>query len=85
MREVVILGAGRSAGGKFGGSLAALTAPELGAVIVAETIKRSGIKPEDIDQPKFKGTARVMGLGPGNNSSQNSGFSDPSEPFTIPD
>jgi len=56
----------------------------IGAIKVAAA-KTLGVKPEDIDQPKFKGTARVMGLGPGNNSSQNSGFSDPSEPFTIPD
>jgi acetyl-CoA C-acetyltransferase len=63
MREVVILGAGRSAGGKFGGSLAALTAPEFGAVIVAETIKRSGIKPEDIDQTIFA-NAWQAGVGP---------------------
>jgi acetyl-CoA C-acetyltransferase len=63
MREVVIIGAGRTAGGKFGGSLAALTAPEFGAVVVAETIKRSGIQPEDIDQTIFA-NAWQAGVGP---------------------
>ncbi|NOQ19869.1 MAG: acetyl-CoA C-acyltransferase [Desulfobacterales bacterium] len=63
MREVVILGAGRTAGGKFGGSLAPLTAPEFGAVIVRETIKRSGISPEDIDQTIFA-NAWQAGVGP---------------------
>jgi len=63
MREVVILGAGRTAGGKFGGSLAPLTAPEFGAVIVGETIKRSGISPEDIDQTIFA-NAWQAGVGP---------------------
>jgi acetyl-CoA C-acetyltransferase len=63
MREVVILGAGRTAGGKFGGSLAALTAPEFGAVVVQETIKRSGIQPEDIDQTIFA-NAWQAGVGP---------------------
>jgi len=63
MREVVILGAGRTAGGKFGGSLAALTAPEFGAVVVQETIRRSGITPEDIDQTIFA-NAWQAGVGP---------------------
>lgn len=63
MREVVILGAARTAGGKFGGSLASLTAPEFGAVVVQETIKRSGIRPEDIDQTIFA-NAWQAGVGP---------------------
>jgi hypothetical protein len=56
----------------------------IGAIKVAAA-KALGVKPEDIDRPEFKGTARVMGQDPGSNSSQNSEFSDPSEPFTIPD
>ena len=56
----------------------------IGAIKVAAA-KTLGVKPKDIDQPEFKGTARVMGQGPGSNSSGNSGFSAPSEPFTIPD
>jgi acetyl-CoA C-acetyltransferase len=63
MKEVVILAAGRTAGGKFGGSLAPLTAPEFGAVVVQETIKRSGIKPEDIDLTIFA-NAWQAGVGP---------------------
>ena len=42
MKEVVILGAARTAGGKFGGSLSPLKAPEFGAQVVQEVIKRSG-------------------------------------------
>ncbi len=56
----------------------------IGAIKVAAA-KTLGVKPKDIDQPEFKGTARVMGQGPGSNSSGNSEFSVPSEPFTIPD
>jgi acetyl-CoA C-acetyltransferase len=63
MREVVILGSGRTAGGKFGGSLSSLAAPEFGAAVVAETIKRSGIQPEDIDQTVFA-NAWQAGVGP---------------------
>ncbi len=63
MREVVILGAARTIGGKFGGSLQDLTAPELGAVVVRESIKRSGITPDAIDQTIF-GNAWQAGVGP---------------------
>jgi acetyl-CoA C-acetyltransferase len=63
MKEVVILGAARTAGGKFGGSLAPMTAPEFGAVVVRDTIKRSGISPDEIDQTIF-GSAWQAGVGP---------------------
>ncbi|RTZ96224.1 MAG: thiolase family protein [Deltaproteobacteria bacterium] len=63
MREVVIIGAARSAGGKFGGSLKSMGAPEFGAVVVKETIKRSKIPPETIDQTIF-GNAWQAGVGP---------------------
>jgi len=63
MKEVVILGAARTAGGRFGGSLASMTAPEFGALVVRETIKRSGIPPDEIDQTIF-GNAWQAGVGP---------------------
>ncbi len=63
MREVVILGAARTIGGQFGGSFKNLTAPELGAAVVRESIKRSGITPEVIDQTVF-GNAWQAGVGP---------------------
>ena len=63
MREIVILGAGRTAGGKYDGSLKSLTAPEIGGQVVKETIKRSGITPETIDQTIF-GSAWQAGVGP---------------------
>jgi acetyl-CoA C-acetyltransferase len=63
MREVVIIGSARSAGGKFGGSLKSMSAPEFGAVVVEETIKRSGISADTIDQTIF-GNAWQAGVGP---------------------
>ena len=63
MREVVILGSGRTAGGKYGGSLKSMTAPQFGAQVVRETIKRSGIEPSEIDQTIF-GNAWQAGVGP---------------------
>jgi len=50
MREVVIAGAVRTAIGKFGGALADVSAVELGAVALKESLRRSGIPAEDVDE-----------------------------------
>ena len=50
MREVVIVGAARTAIGKFGGTLKNVPTRTLGAIAVKEAIKRAGIKAEDIDE-----------------------------------
>jgi acetyl-CoA C-acetyltransferase len=63
MRDVVILGSVRTAGGKFGGSLQNLSAPDFGAVVIKEVVSRSGISPEVIDQTIF-GNAWQAGVGP---------------------
>lgn len=63
MKEVVILGTARTIGGQFGGSFQGVTAPELGAAVVRETIKRSAITPDVIDQTIF-GNAWQAGVGP---------------------
>jgi acetyl-CoA C-acetyltransferase len=63
MREVVIVSSARTAGGKFQGSLQKLTAPEIGAAVVKEVIKRAGISGDVIDQTVF-GSAWQAGVGP---------------------
>jgi len=63
MREVVILGAARTAGGSYGGALKDMTAPEIGVFAVREAIARSGIGPEVIDQTVL-GNAWQAGVGP---------------------
>ena len=63
MRNVVIVAAGRSAGGKFGGSLKDLAATDFGATVVREVILRSGISPAIIEQTIF-GNAWQAGVGP---------------------
>jgi acetyl-CoA C-acetyltransferase len=50
MGKPVILSACRTPGGKFGGSLKGLEAPDLGASALAEAVKRSGVDPEDIGE-----------------------------------
>ena len=62
-KNIVIAGAVRTPFGRFGGALAGMTAPELGAVAAAEAIRRAGLAPADI-QETLMGHARPAGVGP---------------------
>jgi len=62
MKEVVIVSACRTAIGSFGGTLKGVPAAELGATVVAEAVKRAGIKPEQVDELIF-GNVLQAGLG----------------------
>ena len=48
--NTVILSAVRTPIGKILGNLASFKAPDLGAIVIREAVKRSGIKPEDVDE-----------------------------------
>ncbi|AIO65320.1 acetyl-CoA C-acetyltransferase [Burkholderia oklahomensis] len=50
MTDVVIVSAARTAVGKFGGSLAKIAAPELGATVIRAVLERAGVKPEQISE-----------------------------------
>lgn len=50
MTDIVIASACRTAIGSFGGGLASVPAPELGAAVIAEAIRRAGINAADIDE-----------------------------------
>jgi acetyl-CoA C-acetyltransferase len=50
MTNAVIVAAVRTAVGKFGGSLAKTPAPELGAIVIAEVLKRAGVKPDQVEE-----------------------------------
>ena len=63
MQGVYILSAARTPIGKFGGSLASLTAAEMGTVAAKAAIERAGIQPEQVDETIF-GNARQAGGGP---------------------
>jgi len=49
-RQVVIASAARTPIGSFQGAFSSLSAPELGAVAIAEAVKRSGAKSEEIER-----------------------------------
>ncbi|MBZ9633479.1 acetyl-CoA C-acetyltransferase [Clostridium sp. FP1] len=62
MRDVVIVSAVRTAVGSFGGALSKLSAVEIGTIAAKEAIKRSGVKPELIQEAVI-GNVIQAGLG----------------------
>ena len=49
-KKVVLAGACRTAIGTMGGELSTVPAPELGAIVIKEALKRAGVAPEAVDQ-----------------------------------
>jgi len=50
MTDIVIAGALRTAIGKFGGSLAKVAAPDLGATVIRALLEQAGVKPEMVSE-----------------------------------
>jgi len=63
LQAVYILSAVRTPIGKFGGSLASLTAADMGVVAAKAAIERAGVQPEQVEETIF-GNARQAGGGP---------------------
>ena len=61
-REAVIISAVRTPTGKFQGALKSFSAPELGALVVRESVRRAGVRPEDVDEV-IMGAVIQAGLG----------------------
>ena len=62
MRSSVIVSAVRTPTGKFLGGLKSFTAPQLGAMVVKEAVRRAGIDPGDVDEV-IMGNVVAAGLG----------------------
>src|SRR4029450_4458753 len=62
MRHSVIVSAVRTPTGKFLGALKGFTAPQLGALVVAEALRRAAIDPEIVDEC-IMGNVVSAGLG----------------------
>ncbi|HEX8353044.1 MAG TPA: acetyl-CoA C-acetyltransferase [Pyrinomonadaceae bacterium] len=61
-REAVIISAARTPTGKFLGALKGFTAPQLGAMVVREAVRRAGVAPEEVDEV-IMGCVVQAGLG----------------------
>ncbi len=63
MNNVFILSAMRTPIGKFGGSLASLSAADMGVVAAKSALERAGVQPQHVEETIF-GNARQAGGGP---------------------
>ncbi|MCC8024234.1 MAG: acetyl-CoA C-acetyltransferase [Clostridium sp.] len=61
-KKVVLAGACRTAIGSMGGALSTTPAPELGAIVIKDALKRAGVKPEMVDHV-YMGCVIQAGLG----------------------
>ena len=50
MEDIVIVSAARTAVGKFGGSLAKVSAMELGSIVIREAIARAKLSPDQVGE-----------------------------------
>lgn len=82
--SIVILEGARTPMGSFQGSLAPVTATELGAVAIREAVKRAGISPEDVDDVVM-GCVLPGGLkqGPARQAMRGAGLPDSTGATTI--
>jgi acetyl-CoA C-acetyltransferase len=64
MEDIVIVSAVRTAVGKFGGSLAKIPAPELGAIVIKEALARAKIDPSQVSEVIM---GQVLAAGSGQN------------------
>jgi acetyl-CoA C-acetyltransferase len=84
MRDVVIVGAVRTAIGKFGGALAAVSAPRLGAAAVRESLSRARVEPGEVDEVIL---GHILQAGTGTNTARQalllSGIPESTPAFTV--
>jgi acetyl-CoA C-acetyltransferase len=83
-QNAVIVGAVRIPTGKFLGSLASFTAPQLGAIVIKEVVHRSGIDPAALDEV-IMGNVVSAGLGqaPARQAALHAGLPDDTPALTI--
>ena len=82
--ETVIVSAVRTPVGSFQGSLASLTAPQLGAIAIKEAINRAGLKKDQVDEV-IMGNVLTAGIGqnPARQAAIGAGLSEKTGCMTI--
>lgn len=84
MNEVVIVAAGRTAVGKFGGTLAKISAADLGAHVIRSLLAKTGITPDQVSEV-LMGQVLTAGCGqnPARQASIRAGIPDMVPAFTV--
>ena len=82
--EVVIVSYARTPIGAFGGSLAALSAPQLGSVVIKAALERAAVAPDKVDEV-IMGNVLTAGVGqaPARQAALGAGLPDSVETFTV--
>src|SRR3984885_659153 len=84
LEDVVIVSAVRTPVGKFQGSLSDFTAPQLGAIVVREVVKRAGIDPNTVDECIMGNVVQAgEGQNPARQAALGGGLSDRVAALTI--
>jgi acetyl-CoA C-acetyltransferase len=84
VKEVVLVGACRTPIAKFQGSLAGFRAPDLGALAIAEALRRAGVPADAVDEV-IMGNVLQAGLGqnPARQAARKAGIPDRVGAFTV--
>ncbi len=83
-RTPVIVGAVRTPTGKFLGGLSSFTAPQLGAIVIKEAVRRSGIEPESIDEVIMGNVVSAnVGQAPARQAAIHAGLPDDISAYTV--
>ena len=84
MEDIVIVGAARTAIGKFGGTLAKMPAADMGALVIKDVLRRAGVAPEQVSEV-ILGQVLTAGVGqnPARQASIRAGLPDMVPAMTI--
>ncbi|MHC4549568.1 MAG: acetyl-CoA C-acetyltransferase [Planctomycetota bacterium] len=84
MSQAVIVGAARTAIGRFMGALSSLPAPELGSLAISAALKRAGVEPGHVDEV-IMGNVLQAGVGqnPARQSALKAGLAPSIPAFTV--
>jgi len=83
-REVVIVGAARTPIGSFLGSLASVPATQLGAVVIREALRRSGVDPSAVDEVIMGNVLQAgEGQAPARQAARHAGLPDTTPAWTL--
>ncbi|MHC4952469.1 MAG: acetyl-CoA C-acetyltransferase [Planctomycetota bacterium] len=84
MRNAVIVGAARTAIGKFQGTLSGFSAPELGAIAVKAALERAGVEPGQVDEVILGNVLQAgVGQNPARQAALKAGFDPSIAAFTV--
>ncbi|MFQ5844371.1 MAG: acetyl-CoA C-acetyltransferase [Planctomycetota bacterium] len=84
MRQAVIVGAARTAIGRFQGSLAGLGAPRLGSIAVGAALERAGVGPDQVDEVVLGNVLQAgVGQNPARQAALGAGFSPSIAAYTV--